>query len=92
MFFLRTKSTAQRAGRVYEHYVTNDPTQWMLVDDKVYESASPVPGAGAPDMCPIWTPFVDGPPGAPELAFGVRMDESDGRLKQWLFSIETTKA
>ena len=87
MFFLRTKSRAQKTGRVYEHYATDDPTRWTLVDDKVYESFSPVPGRSAPDMCPIWTPFGAGPP---QLAFGVRMDDTDERLKQWLFRIEAT--
>ena len=85
MFFLRTKSQAQTRGRVYEHYTTDDPTRWTLIDDKVYESASAVPGQGAPDMCPIWKPFCEGPP---EMAFSVRLDESDGRLKQWLWKIE----
>ena len=89
MFFLRTKSQAQRSGRVYEHYATEDPTRWTLIDDKVYESFSLIPGEGAPDMCPIWTPFIEG---SPRLAFAVRMDETDGRLKQWLWRIETSGA
>lgn len=62
IFYLQYTSPAQKKGRVYAHYQANDPTRWTLVSASVYESGSVPPGVGAADMCPIWTPFEEGPP------------------------------
>jgi len=89
MFYVRYAADSQLRGRVFGHYTATDPTEWTLVDDRLYESESPKPGQGAADMCPIWSPFAPGPP---KLAFAARLDDGTygdaGRLKQWLFEIQ----
>ena len=88
MFVLRY-STPERPGmRRYGHYRGADPFNWELVNDDAYVTTSDRPGVGAADMCPVWTPFEDGPP---RLALANRIDDGTfgdpGLFKQWLWEI-----
>ena len=70
-----------------------DPFHWELVNDDAYVTTSDRPGVGAADMCPVWTPFEDGPP---RLALANRIDDGTfgdpGLFKQWLWEIREVSA
>lgn len=93
MFVLRYSAPDRPGMRRYGHYRGDDPFRWELVNDDAYVTTSERPGAGAADMCPIWTPFRDGPP---RLALANRIDDGaygdPGLFKQWLWEIRETPA
>ncbi len=88
MFCLRYSMPGSSRMRCYGHYRGEDPFHWELVRDDVYVTTSNRPGVGAADMCPIWTPFSEGPP---RIAFANRIDDGTygdpGIFKQWLWEI-----
>ncbi len=88
MFVLRYSTPGRPGMRRYGHYRGEGPFHWELVNDDAYVTTSDRPGVGAADMCPVWTPFEDGPP---RLALANRIDDGTfgdpGLFKQWLWEI-----
>ena len=85
--FVLRYSTPERPGmRRYGHYRGEDPIQ--AGQHAAYVTTSDRHGVGAADMCPVWTPFEDGPP---RLALANRIDDGTfgdpGLFKQWLWEI-----